>query len=1070
MMCRTRMRRIVSLITGLIILLGASTSLAYAQDPTAVPRFEVSDCPFKMPQGESIDCGYVVVPENRAQPDGRVIHIFVARVRSHSPTPKPDPILYLNGGPGGKAQTVIESLSRFDAWLAGRDLLLFDQRGVGWSKPALDCPELKETLLQEYLGARPALEAQLRPRLTCRDRWLKQGIDLGAYNSAELAADAVAVWQALGYKQVNLYSVSYGTIPAQMIMRDHQAAQSVRSVILDSAVPLTASVMAETPALVAHAMDRLFAECAADLVCRAAYPDLKDVYYQVIQRLQTRPVSLPGTNPLTGEPFSFQFGVADFGSSIIYGTYRSLPKQIYDIHDGNYQGVIEAREEFVRQLNEQGAGDAFGLRTTVNCNEPWQTISPEQQSTMQAYPEAAFIDNGLDAALCQEWASFGYPEQKPAVSDIPSLILMGEYDVRLSGYGETIAASLSRSTNLLIPRAPHDVLQGGGTCPNLIALAFLDKPAQSPDVSCLATANRSAFDTQFVVRAEAMQVPAKGLLGALSLLTLGLAVWVGWGMRRYRLSGWKPGLAWRGSLRLIGPVSLLGGALLVTLAYLGIQKGLLPFHALDAVAIGLPMVVAIQAAFLFSPEDEPALEVMLATPRPPAWTLLERLLTLFAVQGSLGLASSFLLSSAAHQPTLVVVGRWLPLLLLLSGIAVAVTLTTRRAILGVWVASLVWLVLALLGDFLTLRWPVAWVVHLYLPPEHSAYLLNRLLISLAGIALLGSSIARLLNNSEYLLLGQPHSGSRRQLAPTTMLVATSPGRSAGVAAPPRWGVPAQLGAMLRYEFLLQWRGAVVPALAAAFMVTPMVGAFIELETFRGYQTALAHGTLAPAVARADITARLIPITWLGVALISTLMLPLAAANAIPRDREVGVRELLDALPLSPGVYLAGKLFGLWLSLFAGLVLAALVIGGVWRLMIGPFDMGLYTEMWLVNAALLVFINAGLSVLLAAGQPSTRRAILVGGVVVLLALMGMGFALVDNGWLQWFNPARPAVHLYYVLGFPGALAGNDERTQAVVAFVRHLANPPRVRLALATGLAQVGLVWLVVWQWLKPPKG
>ncbi len=47
--------------------------------------------------------------------------------------------------------------------------------------------------------------------------------------------------------------------------------------------------------------------------------------------------------------------------------------------------------------------------------------------------------------------------------------LMGEYDTRLSGYGEAIAASLGRSYNLLVPRAPHDVLRLGGTCPNLIA-------------------------------------------------------------------------------------------------------------------------------------------------------------------------------------------------------------------------------------------------------------------------------------------------------------------------------------------------------------------------------------------------------------------------------------------------------------------------------------------------------------------------------------------------------------------------------------------------------------------------
>jgi pimeloyl-ACP methyl ester carboxylesterase len=1064
--------RIASIITLLYIILSASAPPAHAQDPATVPRFEATDCPFEIPQGETIHCGYLVVPENRAQPDGSIIRVFVAIVRSHSPTPKPDPIIYINGGPGGKAKTIIETLSRFDPWLAKRDLLLFDQRGVGWSQPALDCPELKETVLQEYLGANLTLEAQLTPRLTCRDRWLKQGIDLSAYNSTETAADVVALWQTLEYEQVNLYGVSYGTIPAQIIMRDHNAAETVRSVILDSALPLTAPAMAETPALVAHSMARLFEQCAADPFCRAAYPDLKDVYPQVIQRLKTMPVTLSAVSPLTGEPFSFQFDVADFGSLITYGHYRTLPQQIYDIYDGNYQTVIKAREQFIRQLDDQGVGGAFGLRTTFNCNEPWQTISPEQQSAMLAYPEAAFMDDTLDAALCEQWASFPFPEQQPVVSDIPTLVLTGEHDTRLSGsgYGDRIAASLSHSTNLLIPGAPHDVLRLGGTCPNLIALSFLDNPAQSPDVSCLETANRSPFDTQFVIRAEAMRVPATGILGALSLLMLGLVVLVGRKMWRYSLAGWKPGFAWRGSLRLVGQLPLLGSALLVALAYFALQKGLIPFDALDAVAIALPMVAAIQAAFLFSPEDEPALEVMLATPRPPGWTLLERLLTLFAAQGSVGLTASLLLSYAVHQSSTVIVGRWLPLLFLLSGIAVAVTLATRRATMGIWVVSLVWLLLALFGDFLTERWPIAWVAHLYLSPGHSAYPLNRLLLSLAGITLLGISVSRLLDNTEYLLIGKPNARRRRQPSPATGLVAAPPDRVAVVVASPRWAIPAQLRAMIRYEFLLQWRRVVLPALIVALMVTPILGAFIELETFQGYQTALANGTLALEVAKADITARLISVTWLGVMFISMVMLPLAVADAIPRDQEVGVRELLDALPISPGVYLAGKLLSLWLSLFAGLVLAALVDGGVWRLMIGPFNVRFYVEMWLVNAALVVFINAGLSMLLAAGQPTTRRAIVVGGVVILLSLVGMGFAFSDVGWLQWFNPARPAVHLYYLVGFPGALEGNDEWTRRILTLVQRIANPQTVQLALATGLAQVGIVWLIVWQWLKRRKG
>lgn len=1058
---------IVSLITLVYLLLSGSTPPVKAETSAGVPRFEATSCPFVIPQGETISCGFLVVPENRTRPDGRVIRIFAAIVKSHNSTSEPDPLIYINGGPGGLANPLIETLHRFDAWLAKRDLILFDQRGAGWSQPALDCPEAKKVIFQEFLGAHPTLAERLAPRLTCRDHWLQQGVDLTAYNSIELAADVVDLWQTLGYSQVNIYSVSYGTIPAQIIMRDHDVAATLRSVILDSAVPLTVPMMAETPALVSQAMDRLFAGCAADLVCRAAYPDLEAVYFEVIERLTEKPETLSAINPLTGQPFTFRYGITDFGYAVIHDHYRNLPKLIYDVYDGNYQPIIKNREQFLRHLDNQNPEDAFVLRATVNCNELWQTISPEQEAAMQTYPEAAFLDISLDAALCQQWSTFPFPEQKAVVSDIPTLVLLGEYDTRLAGYGETIAASLSHSYSLLVPGAPHNVLEGGGTCPNLIALSFLADPAQPPDTSCLATANRSLFETRFVIRAEAMQGPARGLLAALSLLTLGLVVSIGGTLWQYRRAGWQPGFAWRGSLRLLGQRPLLGNALLMALAYVALQKGRLLFETLDTIALTLPVVAALQAAFLFSPEDEPALEVMLATPRPPAWTLLERLLTLFATQGGLGLAASLLLSGLVPPSPALIVGRWLPLLLLLSGLAVAVTVATRRAILGVWVASLVWLPLALFGDFLTARWPAAWVAHLYLPPGHGAYLLNRLLLTVAGLALLAISLARSLNNTEFLLLGKPGAGRRRRPAPRP--AATAMAGPPVVVASPGWMIPAQLGAMIRYEFLLQWRRAVLPALAVAWLVTPVLGAFIELETFRGYQTALARGTLAPEVARADITARLVPVTWLGVALVSMVLLPLAVANTIPRDREAGVRELLDTLPLSPGVYLTGKLFGLWLSLFAGLALAALVAGSVWRLVIGPFNVGLYLELWLVNAALVLFINAGLSMLLAAGQPTSRRATMVGSVVVLLALAGLGFAFVDPGWRQWFNPARPAVHLYYLLGFPGAIEGHDEWTREMVTFIQPIANPHTVRLALVTGLAQVGLVGLVVWQWLKRRK-
>ena len=109
----------------------------------AVPRFEPAPCPFVMPRDEQIECGYLIVPEDRSQPSARTIKIGVAIVKSHSPKPQPDPLIVLNGGPGGRMiEFLPDALPMFEMLLATRDVVLYDQRGAGWSQPTLNCPEV----------------------------------------------------------------------------------------------------------------------------------------------------------------------------------------------------------------------------------------------------------------------------------------------------------------------------------------------------------------------------------------------------------------------------------------------------------------------------------------------------------------------------------------------------------------------------------------------------------------------------------------------------------------------------------------------------------------------------------------------------------------------------------------------------------------------------------------------------------------------------------------------------------------------------------------------------------------
>jgi hypothetical protein len=273
---------------------------------------------------------------------------------------------------------------------------------------------------------------------------------------------------------------------------------------------------------------------------------------------------------------------------------------------------------------------------------------------------------------------------------------------------------------------------------------------------------------------------------------------------------------------------------------------------------------------------------------------------------------------------------------------------------------------------------------------------------------------------------------------------------------------------------MQWRRAALPALVIGLIITPVLGALLAQNKFSGYSTALATGALTPEAARAGITVEMMFITWLGVSLILTLMLPLVVADTIPKDQHLGVRELLGSLPLGPGAYLTGKLCSLWLSLLAGLGLAALIAGGAWRLLIGPFDLAIYGELWLVGVLTLAFVNAGLSMLLAAGQPTTYRAIIVGGAFSLLCLLGVGFALATYGeFWDLLNPARPVLWLYYLIGWPGAMRGTEifSRFSAEsIELVRQVVNRERMFLSIAVGAAQVGIVWSLVWLWLQRHEG
>ena len=1051
-----------SLAGVLMLLLLSLPQTARAQEP--VPCFEAAPCEIAVPPGLNIECGYLVVPEDRSHPQGRTIRLGVAILKSQVPQPHPDPLIVLNGGPGGQALEYLPRfLSIFGLFLTGmdRDVILFDQRGVGVSQPALDCQEAAPFMIRQALGEALTPEEIQAPYRACRERWLAQNVDLAAYTTAASAADVHDLWHTLGYANVNLYGVSYGTLLAQSVLRDYGANGQIRSVILDSAYPLSIYLFEDMDTNLADWLGRVFAACAAEPLCRTFYPDLEQTFYTLVDELNRQPRRIPAADPANKQPFTFTFDGFDLIDLIAATPYRLVPLRIYQVRDGEYHDLIQGRLSGLQTLQRYGTPPNRAMAYSILCSQRLYAEPQPGETGLLADWVQHKISRDFKPLPCAEWpaAPFDIRDAQPVHSSVPTLILAGEYDSTISPrYLSIFQENLPDSSALVVPGLGHGVLASGGICPNSLALQFLRHPEDGLaglDAACLASLGSPGLDTPFTLPASAARLPVQFSLGLLGVV-------VAWstgrqfmpftrGSRRYQFNN-------RHNWRVLGKRSLALNTALLLLALLASATGWLQIPPATVLALLLPLLTAVQAAFLFSPQDEPALEILLATPRPRSWLLSERLALLLALQIGLGLLLSLGLAGGSLEAAIRLASAWLAPLLLLSGLAIVLTLAARRAVLGVLVTSLVWFAASLLGDLMVARWPFTWPLHLFLAPDHSLYSLNRWFLGLAGACLALAAAPILLANEEKLLLGA-RSARRSRAARRVETAAHTP-----PPVQPRRNI--QLWGMLRYESLMQRRGVALAVISVGLLIVPLFGILMSQAQLNGLQAALQNGLLSPDAVRQRVITAMMPGLWMGVILTATLLAPVLSAEALPRDRQVGMDEILDSLPLSQGAYLTGKLFSLWVNLLGCLIIVMLVNGLAWRLAVGPFDLRLYLQVWLTAALPLLLINASSGLLLAAGQPTTRRALLVGSAYSLLCLLGTTFVFSpQRGVWQIINPARPALMMYYLIGWsdnllPPAIASRGAQ------IIHIITNLQEAHLSLLAGALQVLILSIIVYFQLK----
>jgi len=422
------------------------------------------------------------VPENHAAPNGRHIKLRVAVVRAEAAQAEPDLVTFLDGGPGGAATEDYPSIAgAFEPLRKQRAVLLVDQRGTGGSN-ALACDEEKKDRSEaqpKAAGSRPAADA-LRE---CLARLAPHAAPQ-YYSTSDAVEDLESVRRALGAPQLDLIGVSYGTRMAQQYARHYP--RSVRTIVLDSAVPNTLALGSEHAKNLEDVLVALFKRCAADRSCSTRYGDPYATLQRLLGRLREHPQQLT-----LRDPFTFRVQQKSIDAGVLtqlvrlyaYSPYTAalLPYVLAEADAGHYEPLLGQAQVVIGDVSDSMTG---GMSLSVTCAEDVDRLKPNPEDAHTVMGNA-IVDWLLKA--CPQWPHGARPAgfNDPLTGAVPVLLLAGERDpVTPPRYAAEIARSLPRSRVLQVKAQGHG-LMAVGCMPRLVDEFLRQADARALNAGCL---------------------------------------------------------------------------------------------------------------------------------------------------------------------------------------------------------------------------------------------------------------------------------------------------------------------------------------------------------------------------------------------------------------------------------------------------------------------------------------------------------------------------------------------------------------------------------------------------------
>ncbi|MDI3407007.1 alpha/beta hydrolase [Streptomyces cavernicola] len=469
---RTRAVALLGALATAAGLLSAGQSAADprgATAPKARAALKWTDCATK--KYPTLQCASLRVPLDHAKPDGKQISLALSRVPHTDPEHHQGPLLVNPGGPGGSgrglAGFVAGALPRDVA--AQYDVIGFDPRGVGASRPAVDCrpghfaPVRPDTVPIGKGVEEAGLERVKAFANACEE---KHGPLLEHLDTVSAARDMDLIREALGAPRINYFGYSYGTHLGAVYAKLFP--QRVRRAVLDSVVDPTG----------VWYRDNLDQNLAFDDRHKAfaAWVARHDATYG----LGTDPAEVEGKwyamrEAVAERPAGGKVGPAELEDAFIPGGY----------YNGYWPELAEAFAAYVNDENTAPLVDAYealgvvdadgdngySVYAAVQCRDaPWpRSWNTWRADNWRSHAKAPFMtwSNAWYNAPCAFWPTGNLTPPDVTNSQLPPVLLFQATDDAATPYegAVTLHRKLDRSS-LVVEEGGgnHGVTLSGNDC------------------------------------------------------------------------------------------------------------------------------------------------------------------------------------------------------------------------------------------------------------------------------------------------------------------------------------------------------------------------------------------------------------------------------------------------------------------------------------------------------------------------------------------------------------------------------------------------------------------------------